>query len=69
MQLLTARDVAGVLRIHEVTVKAMLREGVNNKGKPDFLHGFKINGKGAWKVRQAELDRFIERNDVNGVEE
>ncbi|WP_285907675.1 helix-turn-helix domain-containing protein [Pseudodesulfovibrio pelocollis] len=70
-RLLTARDVADVLRIHEKTVKRMLRTGAQDgrKVNPEHLHGFKIGGKGPWKVRQAELDRFIALHEVNGIEE
>ncbi|GAB7024718.1 helix-turn-helix domain-containing protein [Salidesulfovibrio brasiliensis] len=68
MPLLTVKDVAAELRLHEKTVLRMLRDGAADRKNTGKLHGFKLGGKGPWKVRPSELERFVQANAVLGIE-
>jgi len=51
--MLTPRDVAGILGVHQKTVHLWLRNGK--------LKGVKISYR-AWRIPQSALDQFIEQN-------
>ena len=52
LQMLTPRDVAGILGVHQKTVHLWLRNGK--------LQGIKISYR-AWRIPRSALDQFIEQ--------
>ena len=61
--LLTVREVAERLRVHEETIRQWLREG-KIKGQK---MGRPLTGRGEWRIDAVEVDRFLEqgREDKN----
>jgi excisionase family DNA binding protein len=57
LQMLTPRDIARILGVHQKTVHLWLRNG--------RLKGVKISYR-AWRIPQSALDQFIEQNS-NGI--
>jgi excisionase family DNA binding protein len=53
LQMLTPKDVAGILGVHQKTVHLWLRNGK--------LKGIKISYR-AWRIPRSALDQFIEQN-------
>jgi excisionase family DNA binding protein len=53
LQMLTPRDVAGILGVHQKTVHLWLRNGK--------LKGIKISYR-AWRIPRSALDQFIDQN-------
>ena len=53
VQLLTLQDVAEVLKVSESTVRRWIRIG--------HLPAFKIGARGQLRVRQDELEQFLEQ--------
>ncbi len=53
LQMLTPKDVAGILGVHQKTVHLWLRNGK--------LKGVKISYR-AWRIPRSALDQFIEQN-------
>ena len=51
-EMLTVQQVADYLQAHPETVRRWLREG--------RLHGLNFGGKGGWRIRRDELERFIQ---------
>jgi excisionase family DNA binding protein len=49
--MLTVPQVSTYLQVHPATVRKWLREGV--------LRGVNLGGKGGWRIRRDELERFI----------
>jgi len=49
--MLTVPQVSTYLQVHPETVRKWLREGV--------LRGVNLGGKGGWRIRRDELERFI----------
>jgi excisionase family DNA binding protein len=64
LHMLTPKDVAGILGVHQKTVHLWLRTGK--------LTGVKISYR-AWRIPQPALDKFIEQNSnvmaLKGMEE
>jgi excisionase family DNA binding protein len=53
LQMLTPKDIAQILGVHQKTIHLWLRTGK--------LHGVKISYR-AWRILRADLDLFIEQN-------
>jgi excisionase family DNA binding protein len=53
LQMLTPKDIAQILGVHQKTIHLWLRTGK--------LHGVKISYR-AWRIMRADLDLFIEQN-------
>ncbi len=53
LQMLTPKDIAGILGVHQKTVHLWLRNGK--------LKGIKISYR-AWRIPKSALDEFIEQN-------
>ena len=53
LQMLTPKDIAQILGVHQKTIHLWLRTGK--------LHGVKISYR-AWRISRADLDLFIEQN-------
>ncbi len=51
-EMLTVPQVAAYLQVHPESVRRWLREG--------RMRGINLSGKGGWRVRRDELERFIE---------
>lgn len=61
-RLLTVREIADTLRVHENTVLAWLKRGT--------LRGFRVGGtKSGWRIRESELRRFIAEREGRREEE
>lgn len=51
--ILTAKEVANILRVHDYSVVKWIREGK--------LKGFKVGGgPGRWRVKREDLEAFME---------
>ena len=55
-KLLTAQEVAEYLRVHVVTVRKWLESGQ--------LNGIKLRGKAGWRIREAEMERFLAEQET-----
>lgn len=51
-EMLTVQQVAEYLQVHPETVRKWLRER--------RMRGVNVGGKGGWRVRRGDLERFIE---------
>ncbi len=48
----TVEQVAEIIQVHPETVRRWLREG--------RLKGFALGGKSGWRIRERDIDAFIE---------
>jgi excisionase family DNA binding protein len=60
-EMLTVPQVAGYMQVHVETVRRWLREGQ--------LRGVNLGGKGGWRIRRDELERFIEELEKGDLPE
>jgi len=51
-RLLTVQEVVDRLQVHEQTVRRWLRSGE--------LHGYSLGRKSGWRIRESDLDKFLE---------
>jgi len=51
-RLLTVHEIVERLQVHEQTVRRWLRSGE--------LHGYSLGRKSGWRIRQRDLDTFLE---------
>lgn len=59
--LLTVRQVAKRLSVHEETVRRWIAAG--------RLRAIKLGSRAAgWRIRQGELDRFLQERETDGAE-
>jgi excisionase family DNA binding protein len=56
MKLMTLRDVAVALRVSEKTVRRLVKRG--------DLPGFKVGGRGLVRIKQEDLDVYLEGQRV-----
>lgn len=55
--MLTVDEIAERLRVNPYTVRRWLREGA--------LHGIKMGDRAGYRVRQSELNRFLNDREAN----
>jgi len=60
-EMLTVLQVAAYLQVHQESVRRWLREGQ--------LRGINLGGRGGWRIRRDELERFIEELEQGGRSE
>lgn len=59
-KILTLKEVAEILKVHPESVRLLIRGGA--------LQAARIgNGKGLWRIRQADLDAYLDARTVNGT--
>ena len=57
-QLKTVQQVAERLQVHEETIRRWLRDGE--------LVGINLGGKSGWRIREREIEAFLERREHQG---
>jgi excisionase family DNA binding protein len=55
-RLYTVEEVVDMLKVHEQTVRRWLKSG--------DLHGVLLGRKSGWRIRAAELERFLAERDT-----